>query len=599
MSTLIQINNLSKNYGPQVIFSNASLTVRTKQKIGVIGRNGAGKSTLFKMIVNNESPDSGTLIVPSKTRLGYLEQHDPFALDETVLDFLIRYTGREEWRCGKMAARFQLKNELLSTPIGGLAGGYQMRVKLTAMLLKDPNLLLLDEPTNYLDLSTLILLERFLKTYSGGFLVISHDREFIQNISEHTLEVEHGNLVLYPGSLEDYLAFKEEQTDLMSRQNLKVEQKEKHLQQFVDRFRAKATKAKQAQSKLKQIAKLKKIEILHPMKNVRIHIPKVESRKGMALRVEDMTIGYGQKIVADGITLDVERGEHVAILGDNGQGKTTLLRTLAKELSPVAGGFTWMPGIKAGYYAQHVPGDLNPQQEVGNYLAGMAAPDVSTQEIYKMAGNFLFKGDELKKQISVLSGGERARLCLAGLLLRKCPVLLLDEPNNHLDFETVEALGGALKKCNSTILFVSHNRTFVNLLATAIIEIKEGKVTRHKYTYEEYVYHLERMTVAENEGAFPEKVPAKEKKVSLYEQKKQLKSELRKYKKERQTIERTIETHAKEKDGIIKSYETDPAYSPERNKRFDELSRLIENNELKWLELQEKIEGLTKKLEGY
>jgi len=194
MPTLIQINNISKSYGKRAILKDASLAIGTKQKIGVIGRNGAGKTTLFKIIVGAEEKDAGNVIINKNARLGYLEQHDPYVLTETVMEFLTRYTGKEEWQCGKIANKFQLKNEALDTKIEGLSGGYQMRVKLTAMLLKEPNLLLLDEPTNYLDLSTLLSLENFLRSYNGGFLVISHDREFLKNTCDKTLEVEHGKL---------------------------------------------------------------------------------------------------------------------------------------------------------------------------------------------------------------------------------------------------------------------------------------------------------------------------------------------------------------------------------------------------------------------
>ncbi len=596
MSTLLQINNLFKAYGSQVIFKDANLTIITKQKVGVLGRNGAGKSTLFKLIVAHEAIDSGILLVHNKARLGYLEQQDQYELTETVIEFLMRYTAREEWLCGKIAASFQLKNDLLYAKIGSLSGGYQMRVKLTGMLLKEPNLLLLDEPTNYLDLSTLILLEQFLKTYRGGYLVISHDREFLRNVSEYTLEVEHGGLFLYPRPLEEYLAYKEEQLELKQKHNVKIEQQQKDLQVFVDRFRSKASKARQAQSKIKIINALKKIDIPHSISTVRINIPKIEDKKGLALRCNNISIGYAGKVVADEITFDISRGEHIAILGDNGNGKTTLLKTLAGELPCLAGKVRWMPDIKIAYYAQHVPGMLNPQQQVGQYLQTVAAPGVSIQDMYKMAGNFLFKGNDLKKSISVLSGGERARLCLAGLLLQKAQILLLDEPNNHLDFETVEALGSALATCNSTMLFVSHNRTFVNLLATGIIEIKNGKVSRYPHNYEEYVYHLEQiMSDDNNNGDNIKKSPIEplnDKKPNDYQKRKLLDAERRKLNKKAKSLEKSIAKHEAEKQEIIKDFEINPIYSQARNEHLSKITKLLEEQERAWLTLQEALEEL-------
>jgi ATP-binding cassette subfamily F protein 3 len=332
MPTLLQINNLCKSFGPRAIFDDLTLTISDKQKIGVIGRNGAGKSTLFKIIIGEDDYNSGIVTVHDNTRLGYLNQHDTFAEKETVMEFLKRQSGKEAWQCAKIAGKFQIKNDLLESEIVSLSGGFQMRVKLVALLLQDPNLLLLDEPTNFLDLTTLLLLENFLRSYRGSFLLISHDREFLKNTCQMTLEIEQGKAYLYPEPLEEYLAYKEEQLQMAKRYNKKIEREKRHLQDFVDRFRYKASKATQAQSKLKQIAKLKTMDIAHPLSNVRIRLPQVENRKGLALRVNELSIGYNQKIVAKDISFDIDRGEHVAIVGDNGQGKTIFLKTIAEEL---------------------------------------------------------------------------------------------------------------------------------------------------------------------------------------------------------------------------------------------------------------------------
>ena len=246
MATLLQINGLSKSYGAQTILEDAGLVINERQKIGVIGRNGAGKSTLFKIIVGNEELDEGTVNVHEGTRIGYLTQHSEYEEDESVIDYLMRSSGKKDWECGKMAGSFQIKGEQLDAKVVSLAGGYQMRVKLIATLLKDPNLLLLDEPTNYLDLSTQLLLEHFLRNYKGSVLLISHDREFIKRTCNETVEIEHGKITLYPRSIEEYLVYKEEQLSRIEGLNIKTEQKKKHLQSFVDRFGAKASKASQA-----------------------------------------------------------------------------------------------------------------------------------------------------------------------------------------------------------------------------------------------------------------------------------------------------------------------------------------------------------------
>ncbi len=491
MATLIEVKDLHKHYGNRAILDGAEVTISDNQKIAIIGRNGAGKSTLCRILTGEEEADKGKIWFAPELRLAYLQQHDPYTMDETVLGFLERHTGKAEWECAKLAARFGLKGPLLEATIGSLSGGYRTRVKLTAMLLEDPNFIILDEPTNYLDLRTLILLERFLLDYEGGFIVVSHDREFLRRTCESTLEIENAEMTLYPGSVEEYLEFKEDKREQAIATNRNIEIKQKQLQRFVDRFKAKASKATQAKSKLKQLQKLKTIDIDHPMKNVRIRIPEVPKRQGVALRCTDLSIGYPEKTIATGIDLEIPQGARVAVLGDNGQGKTTFLRTIADNLEPKAGSFRWGHMLTPGYYAQHVYATLDPTISVRQYLQRKADHEIKDQQILDMAGSFLFGGADVDKKIGVLSGGERARMVLAGLLLARTPVLLLDEPSNHLDFETVEALGEALKTFQGTLFFVSHDRTFVHMVATEILEVSEGKVIRYPGTYDEYVWRLQ------------------------------------------------------------------------------------------------------------
>ncbi len=593
MSTRLQINHLCKSFGPRVILDNVTLSIGDKQKIGVIGRNGAGKSTLFRIIVGDDEKDSGEILVHDGTKIGYLTQHDPYEGNETVMGFLVRTSNKEEWQCAAMAGKFQIKNEMFEKQIQTLPGGYQMRVKLSSMLLQDPNLLLLDEPTNYLDLSTLILLEQFLKNYRGSFLLISHDREFLKNTCNATLEVEQGQTFFYPGDIEAYLAHKEAQADLAARYNKKIEREKEHLQSFVDRFRYKASKASQAQSKLKQIAKLKTIDILNPLRASRIRIPEIDERKGIALSTHEMSIGYPEKTISQDISLDISRGEHVAIVGDNGSGKTTFLKTIAGELAPLSGTFRFGPHIKVGYYAQHVPQMLKNQDTVQSYLGAVASPEVKTERILEVAGNFLFQGDDLNKSISMLSGGEKARLCLAGLLLQKNHVLLLDEPTNHLDFETVEVLGESLKETKCTVLFISHNRTFVNLLATSIIEVKDGRVRRYHHNYEEYVYHLEQNLHIER-GL--NKEPEEEVK-SSGEDRKALHQQIKKEKKALQEIEMEIMDLEKEKQKILSWFEEHHTeYSREKTEKLHDTTHFILEKEKEWMQTQGRIEEMMKQL---
>ncbi len=607
MGVLLQLHNISKRYGIKYILEEASASFSEDQKIAFIGRNGAGKSTLCKIIIGQEKMDSGSVTRNSDLRLSYLEQHDPFQPYETVLEFLMRYTEKPEWECAELAAKFQLRNELLDTKIPTLPGGYQTRVKLTAMLLNDPNFLILDEPTNYLDLSTLILLENFLRNFNGGFLIVSHDREFLKRTCDHTLEVEHGQLSLYPGSIEEYFEFKEVQLHHKMSHNKTVEKKKEQLQEFIDRFRAKASTASRAKSKMKQLERLDTIEIKYPMSHVKIRVPPVENKAGIALVCNDLAIGYPERMVANKVNLNMDRGSHVAIVGDNGQGKTTFLRTIAGQLAPRSGTFKWGIGLKVAYYAQHVLSMLHPQDDVYAHLSSSAAPGVTSENIMNIAGCFLFKGDDVRKKVAVLSGGEKARLALASLLLSKSHVLLLDEPTNHLDFETVEALGDALKEFQGTVVFISHDRTFVNLIATHVIGIKNGAVSRYPGTYEDYVYHLELEAQEEmeiNSSRFgtgfaagqvyqidanpsrPEPVPLTKK----------TNSEITKVKTDRIKVERRLDHHTQERDGILNEMKKNPLhFSRKRNDRLKELTILIEDDEKEWMKLQERFEALTAK----
>ncbi len=621
MKVLFQIQNIRKAYGTRVLFRDATAAFSEKQKIGVVGRNGAGKSTLFRMILGQEEFDGGDIVRAQDLRLGWIEQKNPYHAGETVIDFLLRYTEREHWDCARMAARFGLKNDALERAVDSLPGGFQMRVKLASMLLREPNFLLLDEPTNYLDLGTLLLLEEFLQNWNGGFLLITHDREFIKGVCELTLEVENGELFLFPGGLEEYLTFKDERQAQLVKASRGVEERRKELQDFVDRFRAKASKAKQAQSKMKQLAKLEKIEIGHSAGGVRISIPNVETRKGWALRLEGLAIGYPDREVAAGIDLEVRRGAKMAVLGDNGQGKTTLLKTIAGVLPALEGSMARAMAVEIAYYEQNVYSALDPAVDILTTLERFAAPGVTRQQILDMAGGFLFSGDETRKKVALLSGGERARVCLAGLLLARRSLLLLDEPTNHLDFETVEALGAALRAFSGTVLFVSHDRTFVNMVATDVLEVRAGQVSAYPGTYEDYVFHLRQELAAvqaggsggggkkngKKSGGQPVTVAvAAPAAASLgasgggpvsHQDRKAMRAELGRLKKTAGEIEKRLAAGESERDALLAWFVEHPGeHAPDRQARLSALETGLAADEAAWLASLGQAEGLERKI---
>ncbi len=492
MKSHLQVRDVVKRYGNVTVLDGATAAFGERMKVGVVGRNGAGKSTLCRILAGQEEPDEGEVVRKRGLRLGVLEQHDPWEPGEGVMAFLRRRTGLEEWTCGRAAARFALKGPSLEAPVDSLPGGFRTRVKLASMIAAAPDFLVLDEPTNFLDLSTLLLLQEFLRGFRGGALIVSHDREFLLRTCDHTLEVERGRLTLFPGDLEAWLDHREKALALAQRTNAAVAAKRAQLQEFIDRFGAKNTKASQAKSKEKEMARLHSIRIEHPLPTARIRIPAAETRRGNAFVLEDLAIGYPGKRVAAGIDLTIERGARVAVVGDNGQGKTTLLRTLAGDLHPLGGKARRGHGVETAYYAQHVYESLDSSDTVLSHLERGAPLGQTRQDALDMAGSFLFSGDMVHRPVAVLSGGERARLCLAGLLLRGRSVLLLDEPTNHLDFPTVEALGEALRRFDGTVVLISHDRTFVSMVEPEILEVDGGRVRRRAGEYGDYVEELER-----------------------------------------------------------------------------------------------------------
>ena len=490
MAVLLQIRDAHKSYGSQVLLDGAEASITDDGKVGFVGRNGAGKSTLLKVLLGEEELETGDVIRHPRLRLGYLRQHDPFQPGETALQFLMRDSGQPDWKCGEVAGQFEIKGDYLDGPIAKLSGGWQTRVKLAALLLHEPNLLLLDEPTNFLDLRTQILLEHFLRNYKEACLIVSHDREFLRATCDTTLDLTRGKLTMFPGKIDAFLAFQEERKQTLERTNATVQMKMKQLETFIAKNKARASTAAQARNKSKQLERLEVHEIESEEPTVSIRPPQVEARKGTALRCVDLSIGYADREIAKDISVDVDHGSRAAIVGDNGQGKTTFLRTLVDSLQPLKGEVRWGQGCKIGIYAQHVYSSLPPKQTVYEYLEEHAPLGTKMQEILNAAASLLFRGDHVYKKISVLSGGERARLCMAGVMLSQCNVLILDEPGNHLDVDSVESLAEALLSFKGTVIFTSHDRHFMKRVASHIIEVRDGRVVNYHGDYEAYLYSV-------------------------------------------------------------------------------------------------------------
>lgn len=548
---LLQLHQGYKQYGSKILFEDARFAINEGEHVGVIGPNGAGKTTLFKILVNQITLDSGELVKSQKLNIGYLEQEAHEPLDISAEQHLEATSSKPLWELKQLGTDLGLLESHFAVPFHQLSGGYRMRMKLLSLIGREPNLMLLDEPTNFLDLESIMALERFLQSYQGAFMLISHDREFLRRVTDHTLEVEGGEITKFPGHIDDYFEQKAQLRTILEAQAANQENKRKHLQDFIDRFGAKATKARQAQSRAKQLEKMEKIEIKDLQVRARIHIPPPQSTGKEILNLSGAALGYNEKTVISRCDLRLERGTHLGVVGFNGAGKSTLLKSLAGRLPLIKGERQLGHQVSISYYAQHVSEELNPQETVFESLQRVAGHDIKTQEILTLAGTLLFSGDAVEKKVSVLSGGEKSRVALGQILLQRSPLILLDEPTNHLDFDTVEALTEALKHYPGTVVVVSHDRSFIGRIATKILEIRDGRAEMYPGTYDDYLWSLERGSLKDRFASAqaeqpiakaPEKTVTTEKSNS-WEENKKLRAEIRDLQRQIKKGEDALEKH--------------------------------------------------------
>ena len=489
---LLQLNQGFKQYGMKVLFDNARFAVNEGEHVGVIGPNGAGKTTLFKILVGQEQLDGGELVTSKTLKIGYLEQESKEPLDKSAEEFLSETSLTPVWELKQLGLELGLLERHFAVPFHELSGGYRMRMKLLSLIGQEPNLMLLDEPTNFLDLESIMALEHFLQGYKGAFLLISHDREFLKRTTDHTLEVEAGDITKFPGHIDDYFEQKAQMRTILEAQAANQEAKRKSIQDFVDRFGAKATKARQAQSRMKQLEKMEKIDIKDLPVRARIKIPPPSHTGKEALTMIETDLGYETKKVISGLSLRIETGTHLGVVGFNGAGKSTLLKSLAGKIPVLSGERKLGYQVSLSYYAQHVAEDLDPNDSVFDALQSVAHKNITQQEILGIAGSLLFSGETVHKKVRVLSGGEKSRVALGQILLRRSPLLLMDEPTNHLDFDTVNALTEALRSYPGTVIVVSHDRSFIGRIATKILEIRDGHAEIYPGTYDDYLWSLEK-----------------------------------------------------------------------------------------------------------
>jgi ATP-binding cassette subfamily F protein 3 len=504
---MIEIAQVNKAYGADVVFDGAAAFLSPGHRVGLVGPNGCGKTTLLRMIAGDEEYQAGNIHIRKNKRIGYLPQNLESIPGDTILDAVHR-NKYPVYVAERLLSGLGFEVAEFAKPMDEFSGGYRMRVALAHLLITEPDVLLLDEPTNHLDVHTTAWLERFLIDAGTTLLIVSHDVDFLNRMVTHVWEVYARGLRSYTGNYNAYARQRESHRLQLEAQAKSQGRKIAKLERFVERFRAKNTKATQVQSRIKELNKIKRVELERDRRSMRFSFPDPDPPGHRIFTLEHLAKSYGDNSVYSDLNLEIERGQRVALLGENGAGKSTLLKILAGELKFDSGERILGHNVTLHYFAQHQSEILNPDHTVLDAIHE-AEPEADRQWIRGVAGAFLFSGDDQFKKVMVLSGGEKARIALARMLLRPANTLLLDEPTNHLDPASVDILTDALDAYPGTIIFISHDPTFLARIANRCIEIEQGVPTDYIGDYEYYLWkrseELELEASAESAEATAEK----------------------------------------------------------------------------------------------
>lgn len=642
---MISVNNLSIQFTGTNLFDNVTFNINDRDRIGLVGKNGAGKSTLLKIIAGLQQPETGTIIVAKDQTIGYLPQEMIPNSSRTIIDEALTafeqidlletellnltneiasrtdYNSKEyeqllnrhhdvnehiimlggnnrQEQCEKILMGLGFTHSDFGRPITEFSSGWQMRVELAKILLKRPNFILLDEPTNHLDIESIQWLESFLSTYPGAVILVSHDRTFLDNITKRTIEITAGKIYDYKANYSEYVVLMEErrssQLSALNNQQKEIAQ----IQNFIERFRYKATKAKQVQSRVKMLEKMDKISLDEvSTESIHFQFPPAPHSGKVVIETEHLYKAYGDKQILNDLNFIIPKGSKTAFVGKNGEGKSTLAKIIIGEINDYSGIFKLGHQVSIGYFAQNQAALLDGEKTVFDTIDQIAVGDIRPK-IRNILGSFLFDEDDIEKKVKVLSGGEKARLALAKLLLTPCNLLVLDEPTNHLDMNSKDILKNALLQYTGTLIVVSHDRDFLQGLTDTLYEFKNHTIKEFKGDIFEFLEYLkiEDLQALETEKrAITEKnTPTISQNKLNYEQSKQRERELRKLRSIVEKIEIEIETTEREiaqKDEILASNPQSIANEPNFYTTYENLKNKLEQLMEEWEKATEAVDN--------